>query len=133
MFVGTPTVLLLAVGMLPTVVALIIDRSRDKLVAVTVGPLNFAALLVPLTQLWFGANDMTQAFAILSRPASGAIVYGAAGVGWVLYFLIPPLVAKALVLGRQRSIAKLAAEQKTLTDLWGEDVKGTVAIPPPPA
>jgi hypothetical protein len=132
-FVGTSTLLLLAVGMLPTIVAVMIDRSRDKLAAVTVGPLNFAALLVPLTQLWLGANDMTQALAILSRPSTGVIVYGAAGAGWLLYFLVPPVVAKALVSSRQQRIAKLTAEQKALADLWGEDVKGRVAMPSPPA
>ena len=130
---GTATLILIAVGMLPTLVALVVDRSRDKLSAITVGSMNAAGLLVPLTQLWFGGNDVAQAMSILTRPGNGVIVYGAAAVGWGFDFLIPGLVARALVARRRQRIADLAAGQKTLVEAWGEDVRGRPVVPPPAA
>ena len=130
-FAGTPTLLLIVVGMLPTLVALVVDRSRDKLAAITVGPMNVAGLLLPLTGLWFGPNDIAQALSILSNLANAAIVYGAAAVGWGIYFTVPGLVARVLVDRRRQRIMKMTVELKTLVDDWGEDVKGRPVVPPP--
>jgi len=130
---GTPTLLLIAVGMLPTLVALVVDRTRDKLLAITVGSMNTAGLLVPLTQLWTGSNDVVQAVSILMRPGNGVVVYGAAAVGWAFHFAIPGLVASVLVAQRRQRIVVLAAEQKTLVEAWGEEVRGRSVVRPPPA
>lgn len=127
-FAGTPTLMLIAVGMLPTLVALVVDRSRDKLAAITVGPMNVAGLLLPLTTLWFGSNDIALATTILSRPANGALVYGAAAVGWMIYFTVPGLVARGLVARRRQKITDLSVEQKKLVEAWGEDVKGRAVV-----
>jgi hypothetical protein len=94
--------------------------------------MNAAGLLVPLTHLWTGTNDMTQAVSILMRPGNGVVVYGAAAVGWAFHFAIPALVARVLVARRRQRIAALAAEQKTLVEAWGEEVRGRSVVRPPP-
>jgi hypothetical protein len=123
-----PTTLLLAVGMLPAVVAFVVDRDPERYAAIAVGPLNFAGLLPFLLDLWQGANSMAQLEQIAARPANWILVYGAAAFGWAIYTALPPAVAGVLVARRRRRIEELKAKRMRLVSEWGEEVTG--AAPP---
>jgi hypothetical protein len=121
-----PSTILLAVGMIPTVVAYVVDRDPDKTAPMTVGGLNFAGVLTFLISLWQAGHTMAAMTRVLTDPFAWLVMYGAAGLGWVLYYGIPPAVAGWVILRAEARIAQRIEEQRELTALWGTDVNGIV-------
>ncbi len=56
-----PTACLLVPAMLPTLVALVTDRDREKALALTIGALNFAGILPFVLQLWQMGQNLDNA------------------------------------------------------------------------
>ena len=121
-----PTTVLIAVGMIPTVVAYVVDRDPDKTAPITVGGLNFAGVFAFTISLWQAGHSMTALTRILADPFAWLVMYGAAGLGWTLYYGIPPAVAGWIILRAEARIAKRIEEQGELIALWGTEVNGIV-------
>ncbi len=121
-----PTTVLLAVGMIPTVVAYVVDRDPDKTAPMTVGGLNFAGVFTFTVSLWQAGHTMAALSRILTDPFAWLVMYGAAGLGWTLYYGIPPAVAGWIILRAESKIAQRIEEQRELIDLWGTEVNGIV-------
>jgi hypothetical protein len=51
-------------------------------------------------------------------------MYGAAAIGWVLYFCVPPLVGMVIEVKVDETRRRLAARAKALVEEWGEGVTG---------
>ena len=117
-----PTTLLLAVGMVPTLVALIVDRSREKLVVLVVGSLNFTGIMPSAMTLWQNDHTLAAALRILGDPVNWLLMYGAAGLGWLIYFSVPPLVAELASLHYQREIERHKQRQAALVKEWGQEI-----------
>jgi len=126
--VSLPSVVLLAVGMIPTLVAYIIDEDEEKLAPVTVGALNFAGVLPLLFELWQGGSSMQQLKSLGASPAHWLLMYGAAAFGWAIYFAVPPVVGSTLIAKRQAKVETLRAAQMKLIGAWGEDVRGSAEV-----
>jgi len=126
--VSLPTVVLLAVGMIPTLVAYIIDEDDEKLAPITVGALNFAGVLPLLFELWQSDGSMPQLISLAASPAHWLLMYGAAAFGWAIYFAVPPVVGSTLIANRQAKVVTLRAAQMKLVGAWGEDVRGSAEV-----
>ncbi|SDG84565.1 hypothetical protein [Roseospirillum parvum] len=124
-----PTVVLLAFAMLPTMVAVVVDRSPDKLSAFTIGGFNFAGVAPYLLDLWFGEHNVTVALDTLSDLVALIVIYGASALGWVLHFSAPAVVGTYMALTSTQRLARFKAEQKQLVELWGPEV---TTLPKPP-
>ncbi len=120
--VALPTMTLLLIGMLPTIVAYIIDRTRQKHAAFCVGGMNFLGVYYPLMQLWMGDRPTKDLTDLLPGLIDFLMIYGAAGFGWLLFTSIPPVVAAFLTVMAQRRVTTLRATQRHLIEEWGEDV-----------
>lgn len=134
-----PTVMVVGVGMLPTLVAYLVDRQRPRYAALCVGGLNSAGVFPHLLPIWFGMHTLNAAEEALTDVFVLVTMYGAALFGWMLYFAVPPLVGAVLSVMAQRRVALLRLSQKGLIEDWGESVanppnaKAKAAAPPPPA
>src|SRR5215471_18275354 len=91
-----PLCILLLTGLVPTMVATVVDRYRAKYLTRAVGFMNIAGLTPPIVQLWTNGPTMDGVAGILSRPINWLTMYGAAGIGWVL-FLGMPSIARVFV------------------------------------
>ncbi|MCC7305222.1 MAG: hypothetical protein IT558_03070, partial [Alphaproteobacteria bacterium] len=63
-----PTSVMLFIGMMPTLVAIVADRSRKKTKAVTVGAMNLAGCAPFLLRLLEQGHDLRNALEIVSDP-----------------------------------------------------------------
>ena len=125
-----PSAILLVVGMIPTAVAYVVDRDPDKTAPMTVGALNFVGVVAFVISLWQGGHTMGALSKVMSDPFSWLVMYGAAGMGWALYYGIPPAVAGWITLRAENRIAKRLGEQQELIAEWGPEVSGVVEETP---
>ena len=122
--VSLPTVILLFFAMMPTIVAYIVDRTSHKYSVYCVGGLNFCGVYPFLTDLWTGQHTISATLDILTDIFTLLVIYSAAGFGWVLFIVLPPLVSTVLNVMTQRRVGQLRRSQKTLTEEWGDNVGG---------
>ena len=116
------SIILLLVGLLPTMVAFIIDKSSGKYATLCVGAMNIAGISPSIFMLWAGQNSFAQAIQIITNVFDLVIMYGAAGFGWVLYIVIPSAVRTLLNIIAQRRITRLRNLQRDLISEWGKKV-----------
>ncbi|MBE1236208.1 hypothetical protein IHV25_00865 [Phaeovibrio sulfidiphilus] len=117
-----PTMILLAVAMLPTGVAMIVDRSPARMGWVCVGGLNLAGTIPALAELWSHGGTLEASVDILGQIFNLLVFYLSAAFGWLLYVSVPQMAALVTALTARTVIATLRARQKKLVDLWGPEV-----------
>jgi|GEM_PF-484910 len=122
MLVSLPTVILLVFGLLPTMVAFLIDRSYQHSATFSVGSLNIAGIFPYLLELWMGYNTMDYVLQKMSDVFAIAIMYSGAAFGWALFSSLPPIVGSFYAVVNKQQIASLKAKQKKLLEEWGNEV-----------
>lgn len=122
LFFFLPTWVFLILAMLPTVVAFVVDRTPSRNGWVAVAGLNFSGVAPYLMKLWFETHSMSAAMKMLSNPFDLIVMYGAAGLGWVLHMSLPPVVEAWLDVTSQRRLTQLRTTQRKLLGEWGEEV-----------
>jgi len=119
-----PLFIITSAGLIPTIVAAVIDRYPGKYLTRTVGAMNLAGVAPMVVRLWGTGDNMAAALGILARPVNWLIMYGAAAVGWGL-FLAMPAVARIIVdLQAEQIQGQLRDRAGRLVEEWGEEVMG---------
>lgn len=126
LFAFYESIVLLLVGMIPTGIALAMDRSPHKDQARSVGYLNFAGCLPWAIDFWMTGGGFDRVFEIVGDPIVLAVMYSAAALGWGLCFAVRPFVATYLALAGEMREKRLLARQSALAALWGEEVREEV-------
>ena len=121
-----PTVVVLFFGMLPTLVARLIDRSIGKSATFTVGSLNFIGVFPYIVKLWGTDNTFNAAMGITTDLVAMMVMYAASAFGWLIYMALPSLISSFVMIMQQRKVAQLRGEQKLLIEEWGADVAAIV-------
>jgi hypothetical protein len=119
-----PTTIMVVVGMIPTIVAFVIDRDPEKSAGMTVGSMNLCGVMPFLISLWQGGHTIDLAVQTLLHPFPYMMMYGAAAVGWLLYYGIPPMVAGGLAMRDTARSRDLDKKREALVEEWGFEVTG---------
>ena len=119
-----PTVAVLGLGMLPTLGAYVADRDPQKHLTVAVGLLNFCGAVHPMLTLWemgqgYGAMNL-----VIRDVYNWLVAYGAAGCGWLIYLLMPPLAGAYYRVATDARTHVLKAKKRKLIEIWGDEVSG---------
>lgn len=126
--IAAPTMIILFFGMLPTLVAYIIDRSQEKSATFCVGAINFIGVFPYVMDLWIDVNSIDAALNSVSDLFAMLIMYSAAAFGWLLFMSMPSVVASFVTVLQQRKVAKLRGTQKELIEEWGAEVAALVEM-----
>lgn len=118
----SPTVLVLAVAMLPTLTAVLVDRSPEKHLALSVGFLNFCGALPAVADLWFLGQTLAVATNLIQEASVWLAAYGMAALGWLIYMVLPPAAGAYLAKLSESRIRALRRNQQSLVDAWGDEV-----------
>jgi hypothetical protein len=127
-----PTTLVFSVMMAPTIVAYVTDRSREKYLAITVGLMNLAGTLPAIIALWSRGQSHAAAMDIIGDVFSWAVAYGAAGGGWLIFGVMPALVASYFKVTTDSRIMGIVRRQKVLIADWGHGVADGTELSLPP-
>ncbi|PKU26661.1 acyl-CoA synthetase [Telmatospirillum siberiense] len=117
-----PTLLVMFVGLLPTIVAAVVERGNNRYGWVCVGGANFAGLAPWLFNLWFGHHTLSFAIEQVTSVTLLLVAYGTAGAGSLLYLALPPVVATIMASTAQHRSVGLQASQRKLVERWGDGV-----------
>jgi hypothetical protein len=116
------SIILFAIGILPTLVAFIIDKAPRKHSTICVCAMNIAGIFPLMLELWLGQNNIPQAIQIITNVYDLVIMYAAAGCGWLLYMIIPSIVDTLLGVMARHRISLLRTKQRTLLGEWGDEI-----------
>ncbi|MCI5060852.1 MAG: hypothetical protein MRY79_07260 [Alphaproteobacteria bacterium] len=119
-----PTTFLLSIGMLPTFVALLIDHSPGKNKAFTIGAMNFAGCFPYLLGVWTTTNSIEASIHFLSDPVTVIVMYGLAGLGYIINWATVLGVSSILIERSQNRLKRIEHEKKMLEERWGNEVSG---------
>ena len=118
-----PTLVLLTPLMLPTIAALMFDRDKGKHLALAVGMLNFCGSLQGLGALWAEGQTFKDVWPVLGDPLIWMFAYAAAGMAWLVYIIIPPIISTYYKAASEARIRTLMQKQQKLIDAWGDDLR----------
>ena len=119
-----PTVSILVVGLIPTLVCYIVDMTPGRYAFRCVASMNFAGVAPFLRILWSDGHDMVVAIGIIADPFAWLVFYGTAAFGWGLFFSVPGLVSAVRTLNAERRVNALRARQNALAEEWGTAITG---------
>jgi len=117
-----PTVMLFIFGMLPGIVAMIIDRTEERSASFCVGGMNFCGVFPYLLKLWLEDNSLGQSIHLLTDVFVLAVMYGGACMGWMLYLSLPPVIASFIQVMSERRLEQLRSAQKKILAEWGDEI-----------
>lgn len=113
------SVVMLLIGMLPAIVAIIVDNTHNKAWAKTVFCFNLAGLLPSLLEVYISAgNSMTALQNSMSNMTVWLVAYGAAGAAWVVIWAAPMIAEKFLEAYCKTSIATYKRKIEKLDEEW---------------
>ena len=120
-----PSTVLLAVGLLPTVVAGIIDRSKEKTRSITVGCMNFTGCCPYwLDLLTIHGHSMNGTVQLITEPKNIVVMYSAALLGYLIDWSMSGMVSSVMIQRAERRLKNIEKEQKELVRRWGRGVTG---------
>lgn len=122
-YIAHPTMIVALAGMIPTFVAYIIDTRPQRYAARTVGYMNFAGAMFVSSEIWWADNSWQGALELISYPTNWLIMFGCAALGWVFYYVAPPIVYAYLTVANEVKSKQLQKEQRELIKEWGDEVK----------
>ena len=123
-----PTTVVIAFGMLPTLVARILDRTKERSVAMCVGAMNIAGCFPFLFELWQAPHTLRTAYGILLEPSTLLVMYSSALVGWIIYLNVPPIVSMFLIRKSENRVRDIERKLEQLVVVWGEEVKNKLPV-----
>lgn len=117
-----PTSVILLAGMLPTMVAFVVDRHPSKNKTFTIGAMNFSGCFPYLLDVWFHANSMEVALRLLSEPKTIIVMYAAAASGYGVNMVVTYIVSATLLQRAEIRVKRIDKEKKDLEERWGSAV-----------
>jgi hypothetical protein len=114
-------------GMLPTIVASIVDTSRSRSLFKAVAAFNFCGVAPYLADLLSRGNTSSAVQEMMFTPTVWLTMYAASGLGWAAVYLMPALAKSIVMQFSDNKVSKIEKEQKELIEEWGVEVKGDAA------
>lgn len=115
-----PAVIVLLIGLLPTITVLITDsKNTNKLVVI--GCFNLAGVFVYIISV-IRHFTMDGALNILSDIFNLIIMLGSAGIGLVLYYEIPNLFIFMSKISANKRLDNIDKRLQNISEEWGSDV-----------
>jgi len=123
LFAFYESIVLLLIGMAPTGVAMLFDRSPSRNQTRTVGYLNFAGCLPWVIDYWLVGGDFARVFDIFADPMALFVMYSSAALGWLLFFAIRPVVGSYLAVSADLREKQIGRVQQKMEEEWGPEIR----------
>lgn len=123
MVFATPALLLFAIGIVPAMVAMVVDREPGRNATIAVAATNVAGVAPFVVELMINGPTMARAMNMVTDVFVVAVMYGTAGIGWLLVLGMPRIAAVYLSVTNEAKVQIMRREQRRLVEEWGDGVK----------
>ncbi len=113
-----------SVGMLPAMVAYIVDHDKNKYIFSTVAALNFAGVFPYMVDIFMQGGTFIAVRDKLSDMMVWLVMYASAALGWGVVFASPIIAAAVLEGIYAGRILHMENLQKKAIEEWGEEIMG---------
>ncbi|WP_374383822.1 hypothetical protein [Dongia sp.] len=128
-----PSAIVIGVGMIPTIVARVVDTSPGKRLTVTVGGFNLLGCLYFLHKIWAAGQGMGDIQPTLMNSFGWLSALVGAGVGWIVFGFMPVIIGKFAETQTALRLRSITKDQERLVEDWGESVRGMYGVHEVPA
>lgn len=119
-----PTTAVLTVGMIPTLVAFVVDSNPRRYLTITVGGLNLIGSLYFLRQLWSLGQSLSDVPIVLGNSYGWLTALVGAAFGWLLFLGMPFIIRHVAAAEARIRLYSLRRDQEKLIQDWGQQVTG---------
>jgi hypothetical protein len=119
---------IMVVGMIPTIVAAIVDRSEGRTRSLTIGAMNFAGCVPFMLEIFKKGNSLETSIAYMLEPRTIVVIYFAAAMGYLIDWAMTGIVSSVIVQKTKGRLREIKKDQKELTERWGMEVTGTIPL-----
>lgn len=123
-----PTTIVFFVGMMPTIVARVTDRTVKRTRALTVGFMNFAGCFPIWFQLMQKGHNFENAVMLILEPLNVVIMYGGALVGYMIEWALAGVVAGMMVQKGHKRLKDIQKAKEDLIARYGTEVTGDLPL-----
>lgn len=123
-----PTTVIFFIGMMPTFVARISDKTKQRTRVLTVGFMNFAACFPFWFKLMQSGHKFDVAVSLVADPFNIIVMYGGAAVGYLIEWGLSGFVAGMMVQKGHRRLEYIKKTQEELITRWGREVSGEIPL-----
>ncbi len=106
-------------AMLPSFIAFFLDHDPRKPVFFTITAFNFSGLFPFFMQMLMSESLSYEAEEMIANMQAWAVIYGAAGIGWLLVLAGPTISLSLVEFFYNGKATRLELEQKKLAETWG--------------
>jgi len=117
-----PTVMVIAAGMAPTLVAFFIERRAGGGATHCMATMNLAGVAPVVAMLWDQGNTMDAALLLLGDVFNWLLMFGAAAIAVAMLWVMERAAAVSLRGAARRRLRWLLARQEKLISEWGKEV-----------
>ena len=117
-----PTTVVVTTGMIPTLVALVIDSSPRRYLTVAVGGLNLIGTCYFLHLLWAQPQGVSAVLAVLGSSYGWLCALTGAGCGWLFFLGMPTIVRSVAAAQAKIRLFRLNREMEQMIKDWGPAV-----------
>jgi len=106
------------IAMLPAVVVTTIDRENLSCASATVCTFNLIGVMPYLSKLWVNSSIDDAAKVLSTDISTWVVIYGCALIGQVIYWALPPVIARLYILKSRVEISMLQSNKEKLCADW---------------
>jgi uncharacterized membrane protein len=117
------SVILVMFGMLPGLIAMIIDQESKRYISKIVLTFNAAGVAPFIAKVLSSNGANSVAVDMIIDPKTWLVIYIAASVGWIVYWLFPQVGIAMNSIKTQITVQRLNFEMEKLVQEWGDDIK----------
>ncbi len=128
MILFLPSTFVVVIGMLPTLVIYIFDKSENKNKSFTVGAMNFSGVFPYLIEVWKQSGSMDLALGYLQDPVTIIVMYSAAALGYGIDWLSRLFISSVVKEKAKMRIKRIQSQKEDLIKRWGQKVDGTIPL-----
>jgi len=110
-------------GMLPAILAIIVDKGAGRFGSQTISACNFIGILPFLFDIGVNYEKSIAATEAMKDPYTWMIIYGFAIIGLMLIYVLPNITAIIFTIKAESKLKRLTQEQEKIANEWGDQVR----------
>lgn len=119
------SVIIVLFGMLPGLIAMIVDQDARRYISKIVLSFNCTGCLPYILKVLKSASSNSVAIEIIVDPRTWLTIYTSASIGWFIYWALPHFFTAINNIKVQFRIQQLNFELDRLVAEWGDEIKST--------